>query len=372
MPDQKRASMIVHQEQPFNAGPPPTELLDAFLTPTDAFFTRNHGTLPLIDPATYMLTLDGLLDRPAHLTLADLHALPMVCLEATLQCAGLRRNELFSVRPIPGELPWGSEPIGTALWEGIRLADLLEQAGVQAAAQHVAFLGLDDVERRGQHFGFGGSIPLHAVREHEVLLALRMNGEPLTPLHGAPLRVIVPGYIGARSVKWLSRITLQTTPSDNYFQQQAYKRFPAHISADSADWSQGEMLGMLPLNAVICTPTLHQTLPPGRCRIAGYAISGGTPLMRVEVSWDGGTHWHAAQLSQGASWTWRLWEIYAELPPGSQTLIVRAVDASGATQPPDLDQAWNVKGYNNNAWHQLMIHVSDHADRSGESMQQSH
>jgi sulfite oxidase len=188
-----------------------------------------------------------------------------------------------------------------------------------------------------------------------------MNGEPLPPLHGFPLRVIVPGYIGARSVKWLTNIQVQAYPSTNYFQVHAYKGFPAHVQLEYADWTTGQMLGELPLNAVICHPQEGETLAAGPIRIEGYAIAGaGGHIERVELSVDEGATWtEATFVEQPFPWTWRFWEATLNLPPGTYQITVRAWDSAVHTQPKDARQIWNCKGYLNNAWHHVKISIQE-------------
>jgi sulfite oxidase len=175
-------------------------------------------------------------------------------------------------------------------------------AGITPSARHVAFLGLDTMERGGEPFGFGGSIPIEKAMRAETLLAYEMNAEPL---HGFPLRVVVPGYIGARSVKWVTNVNVQVHPSTNYFQAHAYKLFPAHVQAEQADWATGQVLGELPLNAVICHPQVGERLAAGLIRIEGYALTGaGGYIERVELSVDEGATWTPATLLEPSSpWT---------------------------------------------------------------------
>jgi sulfite oxidase len=205
----------VRQERPRNAGPELAALRAQVVTPNGLFFIRSHGDVPRVDPASFRLEVGGLVRRPLALTLAEIRARPARTATVTLECAGNRRGDLIAVEPIPGELPWGEDAIGNAFWTGTPLADLLAEAGPHPSASHVAFSGLDDVLRHGETFRFGGSIPLEKALAPEVLLAWEMNGVPLPPEHGAPLRAVVPGFIGARSVKWLSRIELRDTPSEN-------------------------------------------------------------------------------------------------------------------------------------------------------------
>jgi sulfite oxidase len=270
----KSPGLLVRQDEPFNGGPTPDRLLGSFLTPNELFFVRNHGGVPEVDPASYRLTVDGLVERPLSLSLEDLGRLPRSSVTATLQCAGNRRLEMMAYQPIKHELPWGTEAVSNAEWSGVPLREVLAAAGAgperRSKARHAAFLGLDDTERHGHRFNFGGSIPLAKAMHPEVLLADTMNGKPLPPVHGAPLRVVVPGYIGARSVKWLSRITLQETPSDNYFQATAYRLFPPHFGPDNVVWEQGLMLGEAPINSVILSPAEEGVVPAGRVVVRGW------------------------------------------------------------------------------------------------------
>jgi sulfite oxidase len=308
---------------------------------------------------SYRLSVDGLVHKPLRLSVDELRAqFSEVVQEATLQCAGNRRRELMDVKPIPGELEWDVEAIGNAVWRGIRLSEVLQAAGLDDRARHVAFLGLDEVRQGGPAFGFGGSIPLEKALCPEVLLAYEMNGEPLPPLHGFPLRVVVPGYVGARSVKWLSRITVAAKPSGNYFQNYAYRLFPVQISAEEADWERGVPLGEFPVNAAILQPGNGDGVTAGPLTVRGYAVSSRA-IARVDVSLDGGDTWKTADLlGERSAWSWRLWELQSRLEPGTHHIAVRAWDAAGRTQPEDPATIWNFKGYANTAWHKITIHAS--------------
>lgn len=356
-PHGKRRGFLVRQAEPFNGGPPPTLLASAPITPADLFFVRNHGEVPVVDPSTFALRVEGAVERPRAYVLEDLARFPTVTLPATLQCAGNRRQELGELRPIPHELPWGAEAVGTAVWEGVRLADLLAEVGPTAEARHVACEGLDSTERLGRRFRYGGSIPIEKARAPEVLVAVAMNGAPLSPVHGYPLRLVVPGWIGARSVKWLERIVLQAEPSDNYFQAIAYRLFPSSVGPESVDWNEGAMLGELPVNSFFTHPEDGTRLAPGSVECAGIALAGGgRSVVRVEVSSDGGGRWTQADLSPAPSaWSWRPWTARIELPAGEHELVVRAWDSAAQTQPSTVAEVWNFKGYVNNAWHRVRL-----------------
>lgn len=348
---------VVYEDEPFNAGPPPVWLSRHFVTPTALFFSRNHGPVPQIDPALYRLPVTGHVQQTLSLSLGALkHDFTRRELMATLQCAGNRREELQAVAPTPGELPWSIEAISNATWAGAPLREVLLHAGLTEGALHASFTGYDQVERLNTRFGYGSSIPVEKALCDEVLLAYEMNGEPLQPIHGFPLRVIVPGYIGARSVKWLAEIRLQETPSANYFQSRAYRLFSPDVRPDTVKWEEGVMLGELWVNAVICVPHAGQTLPEGEVIVEGYAMGGNDPIARVELSTDGGQQWSQATITdQHDAWTWCFWKGVLTLPPGSHEIIVRAWDTQGVTQPQYVKDVWNFKGYANNAWHRIQV-----------------
>lgn len=358
----KDKSFVVRQGDPFNAGPPLDRLVASETTPNGLFFVRNHGNVPSVDPAAYRLLVTGQVNTELSLDLkAVQNNFKSVTVEATLQCAGNRRAEMAEHKPIPGELAWGAEAISNARWTGVRLSDVLLAAGVSAAGGdlHVEFSGLDDVERHGQQFNFGGSIPVEKAFNQEVVLAYQMNGEPLPPIHGFPLRVVVPGYIGARSVKWLREIRVRSGPSENYFQAKAYRLFAPEVNAENVVWEQGLMLGQMQLNSVICTPGADVRLPAGPVEVRGYAVAGGArQVARVDVSVDGGRSWQPAELEgQARPWAWRLWRAAFILAPGRHELVVRAVDTGVNVQPADMQQVWNFKGYAANAWHRQTLMI---------------
>lgn len=359
MPFDKHPDLIVRQEEPFNAEPPAALLCQSFVTPTNLFFVRNHGTVPEIDADEYRLVVDGLVQRPLSLSLDDLRRdFAHVTVTATLECAGNRRLELMEIGEIPDETPWGTQAISNAVWGGVPLREVLLAAGVSTEAAHIAFVGLDAVAQ-ADGGGLGASISLEKAMHPEVLLAYEMNGAPLPPTHGAPLRVIVPGYIGARSVKWLAGISVQDQPSTNYFQARAYKLFPPDATPATADWNNAPMIEKYTLTAVICAPQPDARMAAGTLRLHGYALaSAGRHVTRVEISGDGGTSWTEAELTERESpWTWCFWQAALELAPGQHDLVARAWDSGGTTQPEDLASVWNFKGYMNNAWYRVRVDV---------------
>ena len=342
-----------------NAGPPLNQLAREFVTPTELFFVRNHTRIPHLQLESYRLRVGGLVSRELSLSLDDIkNSFERRTLTATLQCAGNRRKELVSYKPIDEQLEWGIEAIGTAEWTGVRLGDILASADISSQdAAHVAFLGLDTLMRDGEREAFGSSIPLDKALASEVLLAYEMNGEDLPLAHGCPLRMIVPGYIGARSVKWLSEISVQADASENHFQQVGYKLFPPHINMYNVDYHDGMQLTKLPVNSVIVRPQDRSLLPAGKIAVEGYAMSDGEQeITWVTVSPDGGQTWQRAEfLNEPQLWTWQLWRAEFDLPQGQHELVVRAWDSAANSQPETIASTWNFKGYVNNAWHRVKI-----------------
>ena len=353
----KRDDLVVHQQEPFNAETG-IESLDDPVTATDAFYVRGHGAVPEIDPAGWRLRVDGMVGRELSLSLETLReAFRERTVTATLQCAGNRRSRLMVIRDIPGEAPWGPGATGTAIWTGIALADVLALAGPLPGASDVGFEGADLSPETAPVEQFGGSIPLDKACRPEVLLAWAMNGKPLAAVHGAPLRVVVPGYIGARSVKWIERIELRSEPWAGYFQHVAYRLVPADGTPGPG---VGMPLGLVALNSEILSPRDGDTVPTGPVELRGYAFAGGDRYVaRVDVSTDAGASWTQAELLDDLGrWAWRHWRISVDLKPGIHELLVRAWDSSAATQPNDDAALWNPKGYVNNARPRIQVRAT--------------
>ncbi len=349
----KRDDMVVHESDPYNAEPPRGALAGRLLTPVDAFYSRNHGPIPQLDAEAWQLTLGGLVTSPVRMSIADLKKrFEPRTMVATLQCAGNRRAGLIEVRDIPGEDPWGPGATSTAEWTGVSLADVLGAAGISAEARHVAFDAPDVSQRAKPAQTYGASIDVKKAIAGEVLLAWQMNGQPLPRVHGGPLRVVVPGYIGARSVKWIQRITAQREPSSNYFQATAYRVLPSEFDLDTAGPGDGISLSSVAVNADILSPEDGAKVPAGPTEISGYAFAGDDRgVARVDVSLDGGHHWVQADLEEQVSpWAWRHWRTTLDLPAGEMQITVRAWDTCAAVQPESPQHLWNPKGYANNSW----------------------
>lgn len=348
--------LIVRTPAPLNAEPELAHLVREWITPVESFYVRNHAKVPAIDLDSYRVTVDGLVGKPLKLSLAELGQLPAVKLTATLTCAGNRRSE-FTGPKIPG-VAWGAAAIGNAEWSGVPLSAVLKRAELKPEAKHVWFEGLDQIVDKNETFPFGGSIPLEKALSEQgeiagAILATHMNGKPLTAEHGAPLRTIVPGFIGARSVKWLTKITVSDRPSPNHYVADAYKV----IAEDSrAALDAAQPLYEYALNSVICLPA-PKSKSAGKIAVKGFALPSGAAgrmLKSIELSTDGGKTWSAAKIdSKTAAYCWALWSAEINLPQGAESLLVRATDSSGETQPREMP--WNVKGYQFNAWHRVPL-----------------
>jgi sulfite oxidase len=350
----KRDDMIVRGQLPFNAEPPASVLASSDITAVNAFYARNHGPFPDIPPRQWRLTVDGAVDKSLTVTYDELTTgFDQHSVVATLACAGNRRAELLRVRPIPGKDPWAHGAISTAEWRGARLADVLVAAGVHRDDQlHVAFAAPDVAQEARPVQPYGSSIPLRKAMSQEVLLAWQMNSEPLPRAHGGPVRVMVPGYIGARSVKWVTAVTVQPVPSQNYFQALDYRILPPETNADTVAPGEGISLSSLALNCDILVPTDGDRVPAGSLTIRGYGIAGdGRGVSRVDVSLDDGRTWRQADLHRALSkWSSRPWSLTVDVQPGPLSITARAWDDTGALQPESPASLWNPRGYGNNAW----------------------
>ncbi|MCA9174997.1 MAG: molybdopterin-dependent oxidoreductase [Planctomycetales bacterium] len=362
-PGEADTGLIIHSGEPMNAEPQLRELVKSWVTPISQFYIRSHAPVPRVDLNTYRLSIEGMVDRPLQLSLQQLKTrFGSHSIFATMTCAGNRRSEHSAVKEVSG-VQWQSGAIGNANWGGPRLSDVLKAAGVQAGAKHVWFEGLDEVQRDEGVIPFGASVPIEKVMNDSatapgVLLAHEMNNAQLSPDHGYPLRTVVPGYIGARSVKWLGKVIVSDQPSDNYYLAKAYKLVTESTTKEQA--AAAAPLYEYVMNAVTCAPEPGAATAPGAVEVRGYALPPGRPgamLRQVEVSADNGTTWTQASLhSPRQLYCWQLWSARVRVTPQTTHLLVRATDSDGNAQPQQVD--WNLKGYMFNAWHKTPIQVN--------------
>lgn len=353
-------ALIVRSATPLNAETRLERLLTAFLTPQEDFYIRSHGPVPELDAATHRISVAGRTAGTQQFAVAELKSgFTPSTVTAVMQCAGNRRGDMHALAPVSGD-PWAPGAIGNARWTGVALADVLRACGADTRpGLHVAFGCADQCASDGTNYLYGASIPIEKAMMPDVLLAWAMNDEVLAPDHGYPLRVVVPGYAGVRSVKWLTSVTVQDTPSDTPIQAKDYKLFPPDCTKETADPERGITINDMPVNSAICQPAANATLRPGRTLVAGYAVATVRRIVRVDVSADEGRSWQQARLQSDAAspWSWTLWQTELELPCGEHVLTVRAWDEAGHTQPCSTAEVWNHRGYLCNAWHRVPVSV---------------
>jgi DMSO/TMAO reductase YedYZ molybdopterin-dependent catalytic subunit len=333
----------------------PLEALRYPLTPVGLHYLLTHYDIPSVDPATWMLEVDGHVRRPLRLSLEQIRARPSERMPVTMECAGNGRARLS---PRPVSQPWLIEAVGTAEWTGTPLRQLLDEAAPLDGAADVVFTGLDHGIEGGVEQDYRRSLSVAEARAEGPLLAYEVNGQPLPPQHGFPLRLIVPGWFGMANVKWLGRITVLAEPFDGFQQTRAYRY-------RSSPDEPGTPVTRMPPRSLMVPPgfpdflTRQRFLPPGPCRLEGRAWSGCAPIERVEVSTDGGHSWEAADLeTQLGPHAWCGWShAWHPAEPGVYELCCRASDAAGNQQP--VEPRWNTGGYANNEVQRVTVVVGD-------------
>jgi sulfane dehydrogenase subunit SoxC len=332
----------------------PLEAMRAAVTPVGLHYLLIHFDIPFVDAATWRLSIGGLVEEPLELSLDDLRARPATTLAVTLECAGNGRA-LLSPRA-PASQPWVLEAVGNAEWTGTRLAPLLHEAGLQSDAAEVVFTGLDRGVQGGVEHLYERSLSLDDALRDEVLLAYEVNGEPLPPQHGYPLRLLVPGWYGMTHVKWLRSITVGAGGFEGWQQAEAYH---FHLTEEDAGTP---VTRMLPRSLMIppgIPEFLERTrlLDAGPCTLEGRAWSGQGMIERVEVSTDGGETWGDAKVGEVMTpWAWVGWQFDWDATAGEHVLSCRATDSAGNVQPGEAE--WNVGGYCNNAVQRVRVTVS--------------
>ena len=331
----------------------PLEALRHDVTPLGLHYVLIHYDIPAVDSSTWALQVDGLVGHPTGLSLADLRQRHTVTRQVTMECAGTGRAQLH---PRPFSQPWLDEAIGTGEWEGTPAAELLDDLGLGGDATEAVFTGADRGIEGGLEQAYARSVSLRELRDTGALLVWGLNGMPLPPQHGAPLRLIVPGWYGMANVKWLSSITVTDRPFDGYQQTHAY-RFRNEPDEPGEPLSRMAVHSLMVPPGLAEFPTRRRVAERGTHELSGRAWSGHGPITSVEVSTDGGRSWQAAALEQAAdpaAWTrWRA-EWRAETP-GEHELRCRATDTAGNRQPDE--PIWNVGGYAVNAVQRVAVTV---------------
>jgi len=312
------------------------EELDDFVTPTESFYVRTHFPIPKIDKGKWRLRVEGEVKKPFEIGYDELLTFESKRIPATLECAGNNRSFL---EPKAKGVQWGLGGVGNAEWMGIPLSVLLDRADVKSSAVEIILQGadhgrLDDPKSPRGEIHFARSIPMAKARD--VLLAYKMNGADLVPEHGFPVRAIVPGWFAVASIKWLQRIIASDKPFNGYYQTLDY----AFWTRNGND-AQLTPLSEMQIKAEIARPKENEIVAAGsNVRVHGAAWTGSGEIVKVELSFDAGKTWNIAKLlGESKANAWRLWEFDWKTPsnPGKVTLVARATDSAGQTQPIERD-----------------------------------
>jgi DMSO/TMAO reductase YedYZ molybdopterin-dependent catalytic subunit len=331
----------------------PLEALRYDVTPPGLHYVLTHYDIPAVDPGSWRLEIGGAVERPLSLALDELMRRPPVTARVLLECAGNGRARL---EPRPVSQPWLLEAVGTAEWTGTPLAPLLEEAGLSPGAVDIVFTGADHGVERGVEQDYARALPVAEALRPETMLVWGMNGSPLPPQHGAPLRLVVPGWYGMAQVKWLTRIDVSTEPFTGFQNATAYR-----LKVDSDE--DGEPVTRIRPRSLLAPPgwpdfmTRERFVRAGPVPISGRAWSGRAPVTRVEVSTDGGETWSEAGLAPADPrnpFAWRRWTYDWTAQPGRLELLTRATDEAGS-QP--LEAEWNRQGMANNLVQRVPVTV---------------
>ncbi|KAL6525163.1 Nitrate reductase [NADH] 1 [Orobanche minor] len=366
---------------PFNAEAPLPRLMHhGFITPVPLHYVRNHGPVPKANWEDWTVEVTGLVRKPTRFTMHQLETgFPSREFPATLVCAGNRRKEQNMVKQTIG-FNWGAAGISTSVWRGVPLRAVLERCGImsrKSGALNVCFEGAEDLPGGGgSKYGTSLRKEIAMDSSRDIILAYMQNGERLSPDHGFPVRMIIPGFIGGRMVKWLKRIVVATQESDNYYHYKDNRVLPSHVDAELANaeawWYRPEcIINELNINSVITKPCHDEILPintwtaHGPYTLKGYAYSGGgKKVTRVEVTMDGGEIWQVCELDHpekankyGKYWCWCFWSLEVEVLDllSTKEIVVRAWDETLNTQPEKL--IWNVMGMMNNCWFRVKTNM---------------
>jgi len=331
----------------------PLEAMRYDVTPIGLHYLLTHYDIPDVNPEAFRLSIGGLVDHPMSITLAELRSRPAVTAAVTMECAGNGRARLL---PRPVSQPWLHEAVGTMRWTGTSLAPLLHAAGVCDQAVDVVFTGADHGVERGTEQDYARALPVAEALREDVLLVYEANGAPLPPQHGFPLRLVVPGWYGMASVKWLRSIEVIGSRFEGY-QQRAY-------ALRQETGQDGVPLTRIDPRALVIPPgfpdfmSRGRFLPVGSHVLRGRAWSGWAPVDRVEISVDDGASWALAELDPPTDeWAWRAWSFpWQAASPGRYVVSARATDATARTQPQD--QPWNRGGFANTSPQRVEVVVT--------------
>ncbi|KAK4694875.1 sulfite oxidase, partial [Lecanoromycetidae sp. Uapishka_2] len=368
--DPKRdGRLIMLSERPCNAETP-TEALGSFVTPNEMFYVRHHMWVPEVGEAGHKLTIELADGEEKEYSIEDLKSkFEEVHITATLQCSGNRRKHMTAGARSTNGLQWNVGAISNADWKGVRLRDVLADAGFNVNdapddIKHAQFIGAE---------AYGASIPIEKAVDKfgDVILAYEMNGLPLPPDHGYPIRVLVPGTVAARSVKWVNRILISEEESPSQWQQRDYKCFGPNVGGNP-DWTSAPAIQEMPVQSAITSlrdiSWLDEKnrkflqvygLEEDSVAVEGYAFSGGgRRIVRVDVSADDGRSWHQAELLPNdaagkKAWAWQQWRWVLPKSQAGPCFVVKAVDEAYNTQPNEYESNYNFRGNLTSSWHRL-------------------
>lgn len=348
--------LIARVSRPYDAETPVREFT-SFLTPNHRFFVRSHFGPPapeLITEANWRLRVGGLTDQPLELALKDLAQFERVTITAVVQCSG--NGRAFHRPKVPG-VQWERGAVGNAQWTGVRLRDVLAKAGLRPGAKHVQFKGADRPVVSSVPL-FVRSIPLEKALHPDTMLAYEMNGRPLPLLHGAPVRVITPGWMADSCIKWLTDITVRTDEAQGYYMQTAY-RVPVTAIQPNSGLPGTSMVPVeaMVVKSLIASPADGAQVGQGPVTVQGVAWGGEASVAVVELSFDEGNTWEQARLAgQDEPYAWRQWQfLWKPKMSGSATILCRATDDRGQVQPQS--SPWNPSGFLWNGWDRVTVMV---------------
>ncbi|XP_036148221.1 sulfite oxidase, mitochondrial isoform X2 [Monomorium pharaonis] len=364
----RHKALIINGSKPFCAEPSSQLLVESFLTPVQFFYVRNHLPVPQIDIKDYTLELAIEGTTKKTLDFKGITKYKKKTITAAVMCGGNRRSEMSKVKKLKG-INWNVGAVGNATWTGIPLCDILKDLGInEDAFGHVQFEGYD-MDPSGT--SYATSIPISKAMDPrcDVILAYEMNGEPLSRDHGFPIRVIVPGVVGARNVKWLSKINVSKDESQSQWQQGDYKGFSPSTDWDNVDFSKSPAIQEMPVVSAICEPQNSDLveIKNGKIRVKGYAWSGGgRKVIRVDVTNDKGKTWHTANLmedlkaKEGRHWSWTLWDVELPVDKNSNEVEIwaKAVDSAYNVQPENFTHIYNIRGLLCNAYHKIKVQLN--------------
>jgi len=340
-------SLRILTERPLNAETPP-EALRSWITANSVFFHRNQSELKIaVSLADWKLTVEGEVEAPREFSFEDILRFPKAICANTLECSGNGRSLL---KEKASGNPWTIGGVGNAVWGGVWLKELLRIVKPKGSARHVAFEGMDEPYGAAK-LKFIRSIPLEKALA-STLLTYEMNGEPLPPAHGFPLRTLALGWAGANCAKWLKKIMVLDRPYEGHYMDKVYRVFQK-----GEDSQSGTVVTQLPLKSIITQPLPGETLNPGKIVILGAAYGGERVISKVDVSVDGGRTWSPAEfIGPHEPFAWRQWQyVWTAVKKGAHCLMARATDSRGNEQP--VEARWNVLGYGNNGVQEHAIAV---------------